>query len=33
VFENKLLRKIFETKKDEISGSGRILDSKELHGI
>jgi hypothetical protein len=33
VFENKLLRKIFETTKDDINRSGRIFHSRELHTL
>ena len=33
VFENKVLRKIFEAKKDEITGEWRKLHNAELHAL
>ena len=33
VFENKVLRKIFGTKKDEITGEWRKLHNAELHAL
>ena len=33
VFENKVLRKIFGAKKDEITGEWRKLDNAELHAL
>ena len=33
VFENKILRKIFGAKKDEITGGWRKLHNAELHGL
>ena len=33
VFENKLLRKIFGAKKDEITGEWRKLHNAELHAL
>ena len=33
VFENKVLRKIFGTKRDEITGEWRKLHNTELHAL
>jgi hypothetical protein len=33
VFENRLLRRIFGTKKDEIIGGWRKLHNEELHNM
>jgi hypothetical protein len=33
VFENRMMRKIFELKKDEITGQWRRLHSEELHDL
>ncbi|KAJ4445522.1 hypothetical protein ANN_12202 [Periplaneta americana] len=33
VFENKVLRKIFEAKRDEVTGEWRKLHNMELHGL
>jgi len=33
VFENKVLRKIYGTKRDEMTGEWRILHNEELHGL
>ena len=33
VFENKVLRKIFGAKKDEITGEWRTLHNAELHAL
>ena len=33
MFENKVLRKIFEAKRDEIVGEWRKLNSAELHAL
>ena len=33
VFENKVLRKIFEAKKDKITGEWRKLHNAELHAL
>jgi hypothetical protein len=33
VFENRVLRKIFGPKRDEVTGEWRILDSKELYDL
>jgi hypothetical protein len=33
VFENRVLRKIFEPKRDEVTGEWRRLHNKELHDL
>jgi hypothetical protein len=33
VFENRVLRKIFGPKRDEVSGGWRKLHNEELHGL
>jgi hypothetical protein len=33
VFENKVLRRIFEPKRDEVTGGWRKLHDEELHGL
>jgi hypothetical protein len=33
VFENRVLRKIFEPKRDEVTGDWRRLHNKELHDL
>jgi hypothetical protein len=33
VFENRVLRKIFEPKKDEVTGEWRMLHNEELHNF
>jgi hypothetical protein len=33
VFENRLLRKIFGPKRDEVTGGWRKLHNEELHGL
>jgi hypothetical protein len=33
VFENRVLRRIFEPKRDEVTGEWRKLHSKELHNL
>jgi hypothetical protein len=33
VFENKVLRRIFEPKKDKITGKWRRLHNEELHAL
>jgi hypothetical protein len=33
VFENKVLRRIFETKREEITGGCRKLHNEELHNL
>jgi hypothetical protein len=33
VFENTVLRRIFEPKRDEVTGGLRKLHNKELHGL
>jgi hypothetical protein len=33
VFENMVLRKIFEPKRDEVAGEWRRLHNEELHGL
>jgi hypothetical protein len=33
VFENKVVRRIFEPKKDEVTGEWRKLHSEELHNL
>jgi hypothetical protein len=33
VFENRVLRKIFKPKRDEVTGGWRILHNKELHNL
>jgi hypothetical protein len=33
VFENRLLRRIFESKRDEVTGSWRELHDEELHNL
>jgi hypothetical protein len=33
VFENRVLRRIFGTKRDEVTGGWRKLHNEELHGL
>jgi hypothetical protein len=33
VFENKVLRRIFEPKRDEVTGGWRKLHNEKLHGL
>jgi hypothetical protein len=33
VFENKVLRRIFEPKRDEVTGEWRKLNNEELHDL
>jgi hypothetical protein len=33
VFENRVLRRIFGPKRDEVTGEGRKLHNKELHDL
>jgi hypothetical protein len=33
VFENKVLRRIFGPKRDELTGGGRTLHNEELHNL
>jgi hypothetical protein len=33
VFENRVLRRIFGPKRDEVTGGWRELDNEELHGL
>jgi hypothetical protein len=33
VFENRVLRRIFEPKRDEVTGEWRELHNKELHDL
>jgi hypothetical protein len=33
VFENRMLRKIFGQKRDEVTGGWRILHNEELHNL
>jgi hypothetical protein len=33
VFENRVLRRIFGPKRDEVTGEWRILNKKELHDL
>jgi hypothetical protein len=33
VFENEVLRKIFEPKRDEVMGRGKKLHNEELHAF
>jgi hypothetical protein len=33
VFENRVLRRIFRPKKDEVTGEWRKLQNKELHSL
>jgi hypothetical protein len=33
VFENRVLRKIFEPKRDEVTGEGRRLHNEELYAL
>jgi hypothetical protein len=33
VFENRVLRRIFGTKRDEVTGGWRKLDNEELHNL
>jgi hypothetical protein len=33
VFENRVLRRIFETKRDEVTGDWRKLHNEELHNL
>jgi hypothetical protein len=33
VFENRVLRRIFGSKRDEVTGGGRKLHNEELHGL
>jgi hypothetical protein len=33
VFENRVLRRIFETKRDEVTGGCRKLHNEELHNL
>jgi hypothetical protein len=33
VFENRVLRRIFETKRDEVTGGWRKLHNEELHDL
>jgi hypothetical protein len=33
VFENRMLRRIFVPKKDEVTGGGRKLHNEELHNV
>jgi hypothetical protein len=33
VFENRVLRGIFEPKRDEVTGDWRKLHNEELHGL
>jgi hypothetical protein len=33
VFENRVLRRIFESKRDEVTGSWRKLCNEELHNL
>jgi hypothetical protein len=33
VFENRVLRRIFAPKRDEVTGGGRKLHNEELHGL
>jgi hypothetical protein len=33
VFENRVLRRIFGPKRDEVTGGGRKLHNEELHGL
>jgi hypothetical protein len=33
VFENRMLRRIFGTKRDEVTGDGRKLHNEELHNL
>jgi hypothetical protein len=33
VFENRVLRRIFRPKRDEVTGEGRKLHSEELHNL
>jgi hypothetical protein len=33
VFENRLLRRIFGSKRDEVTGGWRKLNNEELHGL
>jgi hypothetical protein len=33
VFENRVLRRIFRPKRDEVTGSWRKLHNEELHGL
>jgi hypothetical protein len=33
VFENRVLRRIFGPKRDEVTGEWRKLHNKELHGL
>jgi hypothetical protein len=33
VFENRVLRRIFGPKRDEVTGEWRLLHNEELHGL
>jgi hypothetical protein len=33
VFENRVLRRIFDPKRDEVTGDGRKLHNEELHNL
>jgi hypothetical protein len=33
VFENRAVRRIFETRRDEVTGEWRMLHSGELHNL
>jgi hypothetical protein len=33
VFENRVLRRIFGSKRDEVTGGWRKLNNEELHGL
>jgi hypothetical protein len=33
LFENRVLRRIFGTKEDEVTGEGRMLHNGELHNL
>jgi hypothetical protein len=33
LFENRVLRRIFEPKRDEVTGGWRKLHNEELHGL
>jgi hypothetical protein len=33
VFENRVLRRIFGTKRDKVTGGGRKLHNEELHNV
>jgi hypothetical protein len=33
VFENRVLRRIFEPKRDEVTGDWKIMHNEELHNL